>query len=393
MHQFDEVIERKGTNSLKWDGVVKRYGADELIPLWVADMDFKAPQPVLDALTERVQQGVFGYITPSSSVNESIVNWARRRYEWEISEKWLIHTVGIVPTISNIIKSFTDLGDEIVIQTPVYYPFYDVIKLNDRSVLRNPLQQDETTGQFKMDLEQLEASITERTKMLLFCHPHNPGGRVWSKQELEALAAVCKKYDLLVISDEIHADLLYDGYQHIPLASINEDMAERTFTCMAPTKTFNLAGIIASYIVVKDNKLRLQLRRFLESTFMNSQNAFAELATETAYNKGEEWLEELMKYIQENYRFAAQFIRENMPKINVIKPQGTYLLWLDFNEIPLTSEQRKKWLVEEARVALNHGPTFGREAENFERLNLACPKATLEEGLNRMKQAYLKSKF
>ncbi|MCM2675376.1 MalY/PatB family protein [Alkalicoccobacillus plakortidis] len=392
MYRFDEVIERKGTNSLKWDGLEQRYGASDLLPMWVADMDFKAPQPVLDALTNRVQQGVFGYITPSSSVNEAIVNWASRRYEWEIDSSSIVHTVGIVPTISNLVKVFTEPGDEVIIQTPVYYPFYDVISKNDRSIVRNPLLQDEN-GQFTMDLTQLEASITEKTKMLVFCHPHNPGGRVWSRQELEELAALCKKYDLLVVSDEIHADLLFDGYNHIPFASINEDMADRTFTCLAPTKTFNLAGIIASYIVIQNKKRRLDLKRYLESTFMNSPNSFAALATEVAYNEGEEWLHELMQYVQQNYQFTADFIHTNMPKINVIKPQGTYLLWLDFSQLPLEADERKQWLVEEAKVALNHGPMFGEEAENFERLNLACPREILQKGLNQIKQAYEKQQF
>ncbi|MDQ0208215.1 MalY/PatB family protein [Alkalicoccobacillus murimartini] len=392
MYRFDEVIDRKGTNSLKWDGVETRYGASDLLPLWVADMDFKAPQPVLDALTKRVQQGVFGYITPSSSVNESIVNWASRRYDWEIHSNSIVHTVGIVPTISNLVKAFINPGDEVIIQTPVYYPFYDVIKQNDRTILRNPLLQDEN-GQFKMDLTQLEESISEKTKMLVFCHPHNPGGRVWTIQELEDLAAICKKYDLLVVSDEIHADLLFDGYKHVPFASINEDMADRTFTCLAPTKTFNLAGIIASYIVVENKKLRLDLRRYLESTFMNSPNAFAGIATEVAYNEGEEWLQELMQYVQHNYQFTVDFIQTHMPKVKVVKPQGTYLLWLDFSEIPLTADERKQWLVEEAKVALNHGAMFGDEGENFERLNLACPRETLQKGLDQIKHAYDNHQF
>lgn len=392
MKQFDQVFERKGTNSLKWDGLESRYGANDLLPMWVADMDFKAPQPVLDALHKRVEQGIFGYMTPSSAVDEAIVRWTDRRYDWKIHSNSIVHTVGIVPAISNLIKVFTEPGDEVVIQTPVYYPFYDVITSNNRTIVRNPLLQGED-GQFKMDLDQLEQSISEKTKMLVFCHPHNPGGRVWTRSELEELAALCKKYDLLVVSDEIHADLLFDGYNHIPLASVNEDMAERTFTCLAPTKTFNLAGIIASYIVIQHKKRRLDFKRYLESTYMNGQNSFAGIATEVAYNEGEEWLNELMQYVQANYQFAEDYIKNHMPKIKVIKPQGTYLLWLDFGDVPLEAEERKKWLVEKAKIALNHGPMFGEEGQNFERLNLACPRATLQKGLEQLKEAYEQDQF
>ncbi|WP_281176593.1 MalY/PatB family protein [Shouchella shacheensis] len=391
MKRFDEVIERRGTNSMKWDATKERFGEEDLLPLWVADMDFRAPEPVIEALKEKVEHGIYGYPSHATGVDEAIVDWAWDRYSWEVSEKAIVHTTGVVPALSNIIKAFTEPGDEVIIQTPVYYPFYDVIQKSNRTVIKNPLHF--TGEQYEMDLEQLEEAITEDTKMLILCHPHNPGGRVWSKEELAALAAVCEKHQLYVISDEIHADLLYDGYSHTSFASVNEQMAKRTFTTLAPTKTFNLAGIQAAYIIVENPELRLKLRRDLAGTFMNGPNMFSEVATEAAYRHGGEWLKQLMSYIQTNYEVTRDFLEDHMPKIKVVKPQGTYLLWLNCEELGLSANERKEWLIKEAKVALNHGPIFGEEAEHFERLNLASPRKTLMEGLNRIKAAYEKRGF
>ncbi|WP_100405184.1 MalY/PatB family protein [Bacillus solitudinis] len=388
---FEQVIERRGTASMKWDMLKERFGAEDLWPMWVADMDFRAPQAVLDALKEKVDHGIFGYPAHSKSVDEAVQNWLARRYQWKVNSSAFIYTPGVVPTLSNIIKAFTEKQDEVVIQTPVYYPFYDVIKKNERDLVRNPLVFD--GKQYKMDLEHLESVITDKTKMIILCHPHNPGGRVWTREELELLAAVCKRHDLLVISDEIHADLLYEGHVHVPLASINDDMANRTFTCLAPSKTFNLAGIQTSYVVVENDELRTKLKNFLASTFMNSTNSFAEVATEAAYRYGEEWLDELMSYVQKNYDMVSEFLKENMPKIRPIEPEGTYLLWLDCSELGLSAAERKNWLIKDAQVALNHGPMFGEEGKEFERMNLACPSSILKEGLNRMKVAYERQGF
>ncbi len=244
-----------------------------------------------------------------------------------------------------------------------------------------------------MDLEQLESAITEKTKMLLLCHPHNPGGRVWTKDELSALATICKKHNLLVVSDEIHADILFGGRQHIPMASLDEELAQQMFTCLAPSKTFNLAGIQTSYVVIENERYRSKLQKHIADTFIGMSNSFSEIACEAAYRHGEEWLEELIAYVYENYKTTADFIQAHMPKIKVIEPEGTYLLWLDFSGLDLSPDERKDWLIHEAKVGFNHGAMFGEEGKDFERMNLACPKTTLMEGLHRLKAAYEKRGF
>ncbi len=388
---FDEVINRKGTNSLKWDMLEQRYGRDDLLPMWVADMDFRAPQAVLDALHKKIDHGIFGYPAHSDEVDLAVQGWLKKRYGWQIEKDMIIYQLGVVPSISYIIQAFTEPGDEVIIQTPVYYPFYDVITKNNRKIVHNPLAFD--GNHYEMDLTRLEESITEKTKMLLLCHPHNPVGRVWTREELERLAALCEKYNLLVISDEIHADLLFRGKQHIPFASLNEDTKMRTFTCLAPTKTFNLAGIQASYIVVENEQLHRQLSRHLADSFAGSGNVFSEVATTAAYTYGEEWLEQLMDYVEDNYTFVKDYVEKYMPVLRVMNSEGTYLLWLDCSKLPLTAPERKRWLIEEAKVAFNHGAIFGEEGKNFERMNLACPRTTLIEGLERLRKAYEKSGF
>lgn len=386
--QFDKVINRLGTDSMKWDMAKQRFGGENLLPMWVADMDFRAPQEVLDALHEKVEHGIFGYPAHSESVDAAVQSWLKRRYDWTINDDSILYTAGIVPTISFIIQAFTAPGDQVIVQTPVYYPFYDVVNKNNRELLANPLAFD--GDHYEMDLAQLEASITDKTKMIVLCHPHNPVGRVWKREELEALAAICKKYDLLVVSDEIHADLLFKGQKHIPFASLNEDAASRTFSCLAPSKTFNLAGIMTSYVVVENKELRLKLSNHLSNSFANMTNSFAEVATEAAYNHGEQWLEELMEYVEDNYNFVVDYVKDHLPTLRVMNSEGTYLLWLDCSKLGLSPTERKKWLVEEAGVALNPGSIFGIEGKDFERINLACPRATLKEGLDRIKAAYEK---
>ncbi|WP_413378918.1 MalY/PatB family protein [Alkalihalobacillus sp. 1P02AB] len=389
--RFNQVIERRGTNSLKWDMLNERFGADDILPLWVADMDFRAPDAVIEAIKEKADHGIFGYPAHSKSLDLAVQSWLSRRYNWEVSENSFVYTLGVVPALSHLINAFTEHGDEIIIQTPVYYPFYDVIEKNERTLVRNPLKYD--GKQYEMDFEQLEDVITDKTKMLLLCHPHNPGGRVWKRAELEKLVAICKKHNLYIVSDEIHADLLYEGHSHIPIASIDPEMKERIFTCLAPSKTFNLAGLQVSYIVMEDSATRLKLKKFIATTFTGMNNSFAEVAMEAAYTHGEPWLQELMTYIQSNYKLVTDFLREHMPKVKWMEPDGTYLLWLDFSQLNFTPAERKKWLIEEAKVGFNHGAMFGEEGKGFERMNLACPASTIEEALNRLKAAYVKSGY
>ncbi|KYG26629.1 MalY/PatB family protein [Alkalihalobacillus trypoxylicola] len=384
--QFNEVINRTGTNSLKWDMLNERFGSDEILPLWVADMDFRAPEPVLKALKDKIDHGIFGYPAHAKSLDLAVQSWLKRRYDWKVDENAFVYTLGVVPALSYLIQTFTEPGDEIIIQTPVYYPFYDVIEKNNRTIIRNPLKMEDL--RFEMDFEQLEASISSQTKMLLLCHPHNPGGRVWKRDELEKLVSICKKHNIYIVSDEIHADLLYKGQKHIPIASIDEEMKDRIFTCLAPSKTFNLAGMQASYVVIEDAKKRLEFKKHLALTFTGMNNSFAEVAMEAAYKGGEEWLQHLMDYIEDNYKLVVDTLSKSMPKIKWMQPEGTYLLWLDFSELGMTPSERKTWLIEEAKVGFNHGSMFGEEGSQFERMNLACSASTIKEAMQRLQNAY-----
>ncbi|MED3648033.1 pyridoxal phosphate-dependent aminotransferase [Halalkalibacterium halodurans] len=383
---FDQVIERKQTASAKWDAVDQLFQGEDLLPMWVADMDFRAPQPVIDALKERVEHGVFGYPVHSPSVDAAVKHWVKRHYDWEIRESDIVYTSGVVPTISYIIEAFTAVGDEIVIQTPVYYPFYQLVNNNERTLVKNPLRFDGET--YTMDLEHLSSVISEKAKMLILCNPHNPVGRVWRKEELEKIAELCVKHDLLLVSDEIHADLVFEGKKHIPIASLSAEVASRTFTCLAPSKTFNLAGLQTSYCVIRNDKYRARLQKYLKKRFMGMSNSFAELVTEVAYNQGDEWLLALRKYVWDNYLYVKDTLETSMPRLSVLEPEGTYLLWIDCSRLGLTASERKKWLVDEAKVAMNHGEIFGVEGQSFERMNIACPRVTVEEAMRRLKRAY-----
>lgn len=385
---FDQPVDRKNTGSMKWDLVDTIYRGEDLLPLWVADMDFQVPSEIIEAIKNRVDHGVFGYPKHAKSCDQAIKNWVHRHFHWDISEQAILYTSGVVPTIGHIIREFTDENDEIIIQTPVYPPFFSLVTNNNRKLLQNPLKYSE--GKYEMDFEQLESIITPKTKLLILCNPHNPVGRVWTKDELEQLAQICRKHDLLIVSDEIHADLVYEKHQHIPIASLSKEIAERTFTLLAPTKTFNLAAFQISYCIIENRQLYSQLKQSLTKQFLHMTNLFGELVLEVAYTYGDEWLRELKKYIQANYQFTKEYIEKNMPKLSVIEPEGTYLLWIDCSKLPFTAEQRKNWLVKEAKVALNHGPTFGKEGEHFERMNIACSRKTLEEGLDRIYRAYQK---
>ncbi len=391
MNDFNQVIRRSGTGSAKWDAVDTLYRGKDLLPLWVADMDFKAPVEILEALQSKVSHGIFGYPIHSSASTRAVIKWVNTHYKWTIKEENILFTSGIIPTISQIIQAFTTEEDEIIIQTPVYPPFFQLVTNNNRQLIKNPLQLE--NGKYSMDIEHLKSIITPRTKMLILCNPHNPVGRVWTKAELEELADVCSKHNLLIASDEIHADLIYNGHTHIPIASLSKDMATRTFTCLTPSKTFNLAEFHTSYVVIEDASLRTQLKKQLANQFQNTTNSFGELVTEVAYTKGERWLSNLRTYIEENYRFVKEYFQHNMPRLSIIEPEGTYLLWIDWSHLPFTDSERKRWLVEEAKIALNHGPTFGEEGKNFERMNIACPRRTLEEGVSRLHKAYQNIQF
>ncbi|MGL5650721.1 MAG: MalY/PatB family protein [Paraclostridium sp.] len=384
-YNFDTIIDRSNNFAAKWSEMDKKYGTNDLIPMWVADMDFKAAPCIIDALKNRLEQGIYGYTTRPNSYNESIVNWVSRRFGWNIKSEWLVFSPGVIPAISILIQELTNEGDKIMIQEPVYSPFNSVVKDNKRELVISPLKKLED-GNYVMDYEDIESKIKD-VKIFILCNPHNPVGRVWTKEELKQLGDICIKHNVKVISDEIHSDIIFKGYKHIPFASICKEFEQNSITCMAPTKTFNIAGLQMSQVILPNEDDYKALDSAFARIDIRRNNAFSLVATEAAYNHGEEWLTDFIDYLEGNMDFAVNYIEKNMPKLKVRKPQGTYLLWVDFSELGLSDDEVAKFLVENAKVALNNGPSFGIGGQGYQRINLACPRSMVEEALTRIKNA------
>lgn len=383
-YNFDKVISRHNTNSLKWDALEERFGDADLIPMWVADMDFRAPDEVIEALKKVADHGIFGYTIRPDSFYQSLINWLERRHHWKVEKEWINICPGVVPALSLIIQAFTKPGDQIVIQSPVYHPFFSVAQQKGRELVDNTLLFD--GKRYEIDFEDLEKKLSdERCKMLLFCSPHNPVGRVWTKDELTKVGNLCLKHNVLMLSDEIHFDLIFKGHKHTPFASISKEFADISITCVAPSKTFNLAGLQSSAIIIPNKKLNETYQKSLDIEDGNMSNSFAIAAFEAAYNNGEQWLEELLTYLEKNLDFVNKFFKEEIPNASVIQPEGTYLVWIDCRKLGLSAKELEKLLLKEAKVALNQGYIFGKSGEGFIRLNIACPKSILEDGLNRIK--------
>lgn len=388
MPSFDEIIDRSHTGSLKWDpaSLKEQFGHEDLLPLWVADMDFRAPQPVIDALVERVQHGIFGY-TFQSNYKDSVINWFNRRHNWIINKNWFVFSPGIVPAVTYLVQRFTQPGDKVIIQTPVYHPFIDLIKHNGRRVVSNKLEL--LDSRYQMNYEDLEEQVKDpRTKVLILCSPHNPVGRVWSKDELVRLGNICIENDILIIADEIWCDLVYPRYKHTPFASISSQFAQQSITCTAGSKTFNLAGLQHSNILIPSEKLRENFKVQMEKLFLFIPNVFGSLALQVAYDKGEEWLDSVISVIDQNLTFLKAFVQEKLPNVSVIEPEGTYLVWLDFRSFRLDPMELQEKILTEAKVALEPGDKFGAGGEGFERINIACPLSILEEGLERIAKVF-----
>ena len=398
MYNFDEEIPRHGTGSVKWeymwqgpnlvfgDWAHPKHGDKRTLPLWVADMDFKCPQVILDAIIERAQHGIFGYSIPNDSYFEAFVNWSKTYYEWEIKKEWIKLSPGVVPALNLIVNNFTEPGDQVIAQGPVYYHFMRAAENNGRISLPNNLLYDPETLKYTIDFDDLaEKAADPKTKMLILCNPHNPVGRVWTTDELTRIGEICLANDILVISDEIHSDLIFDGHVFVPFASISEEFAQNSITCMAPSKTFNIAGLKTSNIVIPNEDLRNQYQKAIEKSGMFGGNTLGLAATEAAYTHGRPWLDAVMRYIQDNYTFMCDYIAEHIPQIKVVPCEGTYLVWIDCRGLGLTAEARKKLILEDAKVYLDDGPMFGPEGEAFERFNLACPRHILAQSLERIR--------
>lgn len=386
-YNFDEIIDRKHSNCVKYDGYQDIYGADGLIPLWVADMDFKTPDFVFDAIKERINHPVLGYFIHSDGFYRSIIQWMERRHQWQVEKDWIYFAPGIVPGLAFLVQAFTAPGDKVLLQTPVYHPFYYVVQNQNREIVRNPLHLVE--DHFEMDYEDLETKLKAGVKMMILCNPHNPLGRCWTKEELRKVGELCLQYHCLLVSDEIHSDLMMPGYKHTPVANISKEIAENTITCMAPSKTFNIAGLATSEIIIPNENLRKQFEKVMyDGVHLFVGNIFGELALEACYTYGEEWLEQLLVYLKKNVDFVQQYIKENLPEIKTFRHEATYLPWLDFSGFRMSHEELFRKLADQARVALNDGQIFGEEGRCCFRINVACPKSTLEKAMEQIRTTF-----
>ena len=382
---FNKIIDRTNNFSAKWSEMNKNFGSNDLLPMWVADMDFLTAPCIMEALKDRLEQGIFGYTTRPSSYNESIVNWLDNRFSWKIKKEWLMFSPAVITSISLLIQNLTQKNDKIMIQEPVYSPFHNIVELNERDLVISPLIKLDD-GSYIMDYEDIEAKIKD-VKIFILCNPHNPVGRVWTREELTRLGQICLKHNVIVISDEIHSDIILKNHKHIPFASISKEFCKNTITCMAPTKTFNLAGLQSSFLVMSNPYYYEVMDRAFSTLDIKRNNAFSLVATEAAYNYGEDWLDELIKYIEDNVDFAIEYIKTNMPKLKVKKTEGTYLLWVDFNSLNVDEKDLKDALINKGKVALNSGSSFGIGGDGYYRINLACPRAMVLEALKRIEFA------
>lgn len=387
-YNFNEIIDRKGTDSVKVDALKEVYGKEDLLSLWVADMDFRTPDFIVEALKKRCSHEVFGYTFASDEYYESIINWLDYKHYWKVEREWLSYIPGIVKGIGFVLDCFTRLGDKVIIQPPVYHPFRLVPEAMGREVVNNPLQL--TDGGYRMDFEQLESVIDDSCKVLLLCSPHNPGGVVWDKETLVRLAEICAKHGILVVSDEIHAEMVYPPFRHYPFPTVSEKAASCGITFMAPSKTFNIAGIVSSYAVVPDEQLRKKFYDFLEARELGSGTIFAYEATKAAYTSGEEWLQQMLSYVTENMEFVSKYITQHIPAIKVYKPQASFLMWLDCGGLNLNQPELVSLFVDKAGLALNDGTIFGLGGEGYMRLNIGCSRFILEQALEKLKNAIYK---
>ena len=379
-YDFDEIIPRRHTNSYKWDGATD----SNVLPLWVADMDFRTAPAITEALKQRVEHGIFGYTRVPDEYYEAVTAWFKHRHGWDIRREWMIYTSGVVPAISAIIKALTGPGDKVLVQTPVYNCFFSSIRNNGCEVASSPLVYEDRT--YRMDLEDLERKASdEKTKVMLLCNPHNPAGRVWTREELTAVGEICIRHGVTVVSDEIHCELVYSGHRHIPFASISDDFLRHSVTCVSPSKAFNIAGLQIANIIAPDETMRRRIDKAININEVCDVNPFGVIATMAAYNEGEEWLGQLLDYLWQNYLFLVEFCRTHLPDFPVARLEGTYLAWMDCRTLGIGSEELEQLLVGEAKLWLNAGTMYGAEGEGFMRWNLACPRSVLKQALARFK--------
>ena len=382
-YDFDAVIDRHGTNSLKYDFARERGKPEGLLPLWVADMDFPAPPEVLSDLRKAVDHGIFGYTEPKGDYYDAITGWFGSRFGYQVSRREIVKTPGLVFALSQAVRAYTRPGEAVMIQSPVYYPFYDVALDNERKLVTNPLVYDD--GSYSIDFDDFERKIAGcGVKMFILCNPHNPVGRVWTRNELAAMAEICGRRGVIMVSDEIHCDFVWPGHVHTCLGLLDENAVVAT----APSKTFNLAGLQISNVFVKNAELRGKLKTEINRSGYSQMNTLGLLACQSAYAKGGAWLAALKPYLEENISFTRAFLKERLPKVRLVEPEGTYLLWLDFSAYGLAQDELDRRVTENAKLWLDGGTMFGPEGEGFQRVNIACPKTTLTEALGRLETVF-----
>lgn len=383
-YNFDEVVDRKGSDCLKYGVLKERWGRDDLLPLWVADMDFRTPDFIIETLRNRLRHEVLGYTKRGKGWHQAIISWADTQYGWEVKQNELSFIPGIVRGIAFAIQSLTKIGDKIMVMSPVYHPFFLVSQHNDRQVVYHQLKM--CNSEISIDFDAFSQDI-KGCKILLLSNPHNPGGRVWKREELKRIAKIAYDQSVIVISDEIHADLTFLPYSHIPFASVNKEAEQNSITFMSPSKAFNMPGIVSSYSIIKNDSLRRRFYSYLTASELDEGNMFAYITLEAAYTKGKEWLEQVKCYISNNIDFTEQYLSKHLPDIKMIRPQASFLIFLDCRELGLRQSELVNLFVDKARLALNDGAMFGPGGEGFMRLNVACPRTTLFDALERINHA------
>lgn len=383
---FDEIIDRRNTNSLKYDFALERGMPAEILPLWVADMDFRVADEITEALKTSVEHGIYGYTDTKEDYFFAVRDWYKNNFSWDVKQEWLVKTPGIVFAICAAIHAFTNEQDAVLIQQPVYYPFFLSIERNHRKLVNNPLIYQD--GRYSIDFEDFERKIIEHNvKLFILCSPHNPVGRVWSREELERMGDICLKHGVLVVSDEIHSDFVYEGYKHTVFSSIKKEFAKNSILCTSPSKTFNLAGLQVSNIFIADQERKKKFKYEIAKTGYDEPNILGITAAKAAYTAGKPWLTALKSYLTDNLDFVRTFLKERLPMLHLVEPQGTYLIWIDFRKLGLTEEERHHLIVHKAGLWLDTGTMFGPDGKDFERINIACPRSVLEKALTQLEYA------
>lgn len=383
-YNFDEVVCRKHTDALKLEALAPRWGRTDLLPMWVADMDFKTPPFIVEVMKKRMECEVFGYTARPESWYEAIISWQARRHQWTITKEMISFVPGVVPALAMAVQSFTERGEKVMIQQPVYNPFAQVVRNNHRELVNCPLELKD--GQYHINFEVFEEKI-KGCKLFLFCHPHNPGGRVWTREELQKVAAICAQNNVIIVADEIHADLTLPPYQHIPFATVSEEAAQNSVVFASPSKAFNMAGLATSYAVIANPTLRRRFESYVEGNELAAGNVFAFNTVVAAYNKGEEWLQQMLNYVQGNVDEVIHYIEKYIPQLKVIVPQASYLVFIDFSALELSQKEIVALCTDKAHLALNDGAIYGEEGKGYMRINLACPRSVVKQALIQLKEA------